>query len=235
MRKIIFCGLLSISLISCFNGNNIPSGNNPEEIKLAKSVISSEKENIADLKGAKGGIPTGIRVSLKINLPQKSFNTKAISTDGSFPKTASDVQSYEIFLTGSNLTPISSPIAGGALGLYYADLNSSNMIAGTHTVTFKNVPLGTWFAAVKVFDAPGGTGNNITAPKDYGTDGILQIAVSPNAVTVNPDLTLTPAGGSFSVNPDLLNGKGPAVDVEILPVEGPALPPYGAVISNPPL
>ncbi len=220
MKKSLLLLLPTIILFSC-SSNNSPL-NNVETIQLKKSPASLTKTFVADLEGKIKGTnqKTGVKLSVSINLP-KNFKTKA-STDGQPKGETVNIQSYKVYLTTSNTNPQSATHAGNTAFV----LNT-----GSNTITFTNVPVGTWFAAVEAWDGLDATGNNITAPQNY-SDGILKLGLSSNSVTVNSDLTLTPQAEVLNVSLQLQNAIGANIDTTVNVNNGTPTGAYGAINQN---
>jgi len=215
MKKLILFSLLLFASGCGFSEQKI-SQTAQEVVNLRSEKITTPKVFLADLKGTHIGKPTNVSISLKFGTTGKNFKTKA-STDGQLPALVSDIQSYRIYLTSSNTTPSNaSLIAGG--NSFTVVRTANDLVSGEHTVTFTNVPVGTWFAAVEARDA---NNNNITAPIFYPAENqTLPLVLSGNSVTVNQDLTLTPAGEVLSVEVPLKDGFGANIVTTIVPADG---------------
>ncbi len=199
--------------------NTSPPINNP--VSLKKVPVNNTKVYFAPLEGKIGGKLTGINLSVNIN--HLSFKTKA-SSNGQVQGKGIDIKSYKVFLINNNTNPLTATKANGA----EFTLNTLN-VGSTDTVTFTNVPVGTWFAAVEAWNGPAISGQNITAPVNYGAEGILKLAVSSNSVTVNNDLTLSPSGVSLQVPLQLQNAIGVNIDSQVTIVNGVNYAPYNAL------
>lgn len=203
-KKLILISLSSGFFISSCGLVELNKGDSYQSISRNKSDKMAYTVDLARYNSKK----TGISFSVAIKSINENFRTKA---------TVSEIKSYEVSLCSNIDFPVTSRLAGS---LFKFDLT---IAAAGSVVTFTNVPKGgPYFAVVSAFDnlLANGLGNNLTKAKIYTGDGSRQVSVSTNSVTVNQDLTLSPAGVTLQV-PVILTDAGSAdAGTSITPVDG---------------
>ena len=195
--------VLSVSACVSPTVNNNPSNVNEKIVNLStvesKATVVNKEQTVryvVDMAKVLKTNKPGASFNVNIESLRDAFNTKA-STNG---KNSNSIQSLRVNLCTDANAPFTSRL-GANNGFKIA--RSGPLTA--NVVTFSNVPAGgPYFATVAAFDVPFGSipdpaiaveglvaaNNNGTA---YSGDAGATIAVSTNSVTVNANLTLSPA------------------------------------------
>lgn len=180
---------------------------------IAEQTGTPEKEYLipgnysVDLGGK-----TGKSITIKINDSQNTFGIKSLLPVS--PALVKNITGYNITLCTDPSKPFLSAVATPFM--ISRDGSSLNI---PHTITFNNVPVGgPYYAVASAIDL---NGINITESDNggppYSGEPGAQAAVSGNTVTVNPDLSLTPAGVILLVNLNLLSSKPGTDDFSLSP------------------
>ncbi|RYX99616.1 LamG domain-containing protein, partial [bacterium] len=106
----------------------------------------------------------------------------------------SKVSSYKIGLCTNPAQPITTRIASTPLVI---DRSTAQLSGNTHTVTFNNIPAGTYYATAEAYSYAGAGGTSVVAVDNRGSsyaapDNKSRVAVSSAAVTVSSSQTLSP-------------------------------------------
>ncbi|RYX99649.1 LamG domain-containing protein, partial [bacterium] len=113
-----------------------------------------------------------------------------ITLTGTYTK----VNSYKMALCTDPNRPVSTRIISNPV---IVNRNSSQLSSNTHTVTFTNVPPGTYYATAEAYNASAAAGSNLTANDNSrdaaytSPDNQSRVAVSTNTITVNASQTLS--------------------------------------------
>lgn len=211
IRKLLFVSIVSLALASCSTRNIL----NYESIRVSNSSSALST--------------TGASLKVEINFDKK-FQTKA-SSNGIPAKTVNDVHSVKVYLTSSNG---SNPLVTGNLK-YTSPILVYTAGSNSVTYTFSNVPAGTYYAAVELFeDTIGNNTMNIIEPITYTssavgdtafgfTGGKRGLTISANSATVSaPAMTFSysDSSTSFKIIPILKNAVGANLAVDVNPQSG---------------
>lgn len=181
-----------------------------ENINLSEAKIQSNSMKVSE---------RGANLSVKFGF--KSFNTKVTtnqSVNGTKAKTPSDIAKVKVYLIRTNSA---NPLLASNVVFSSGEMEYIN--SGTYT--FYNVPSGTYFAAVELFDKDD---NNIIEPVQYTSNasgdtafgmknGKRGLTISSNSVTVSNTFTYTFNDNalSFMVSPGLKNAVGATIGTNI--------------------
>jgi hypothetical protein len=203
MKK-VFLFLISTSFImsSCVDSN------------LVKKRIDNDMLKVSN---------NNLGASIPLTISFSSFKTKD-STGSVAPKTPNDIHAVKIYLTSSNAT---NPLSSSNLK-FTSPLLVYPSGQASKTYTFSNIPEGTYFAAVELFEDSVAS-INIIEPITYDSaldgdtaynyvGGKRGLTLSTNSVTVTaPSMTFTFSDSSneFKISPKLLSRKGASLDVGV--------------------
>ena len=187
-------------------------------LNINSDLAKVNKVKVLDLKTANTNITKGANISLKIN--HNNFNTKA-SLDGVFAGTVAQIKSYNVHLCTDPEAPTNTMLVGSNFSFNKAD---TIMESGQSSqVTFVNVPVGgPYYAVVSAYNdfADSSLRVNLNKPMPYRLEESKNVAVSSNSITVNSDLTLTPASTPFAVTINLRDARGASIETNIIPIDG---------------
>ena len=193
---------ISLAITLCITACNNPALNNNIVNYNARSEGTYSTIDI----GAKiNGVKTGVNITVKISNP--GFSLKALMPNA--PGSVEEIKSYMVGLVTDPNSPFSSTVAGPV------PVNRDGS-PSPHTITFINAPIGgPYYAIVAAYKELNGTGTNITAKNNggvpYSGNPGIQAALSSNSVTINSDMTVSPANTVLNVDLNL-QGAQPGTD-----------------------
>ena len=226
MKNLVISGFILLGVVGCQNPTEVENSSQTQQIVKLQKQTTNNQVFLADLGAQHNGQPTGVNLSLNINTPSSGFETK--SSDGQVQGLVSNIRSYKVSLVSDSLNPSTTTNIAGGGSVFIVDRDGSTLTTGgSHSITFANVPVGTWFAAVSAYDAVNAGGNNITKSVSY-SDGAAKLSVSGSSIEVQSDLKLNPSGGSLNVALELQPEIGASISTSITPQDGTVAGAYGA-------
>jgi hypothetical protein len=220
--------LVVLSLVSCTAAS--PQSTVAYDKGKNYSVVRTNNNTyIADVGNGK----KGARFSIEIKVPESSsgFRTAANNSSGNTGKTATDIQTYQVYLIKHSVTLASDPypLNGDPLvDLVSGPITLTNGGSSILTIAFANVPDSAgnaYYVAVRALDSGGNDlvkVNNGSTTAWTGTTAAAnaRVAVSTGAGIIVSSTSVVNNIASLSVFPNLLDAAGATIQTDIVPNSG---------------